>query len=282
MLTQSKFMLLLLTTARAYNVLRRPMHVSFLPRDFPPQSDESVCPSRREAIQRTFAFVATMSTAGAIYGLEPAVADEFVKPPERRSSDIPAFNEEAVKAAEIADAAEAAADMALLDQAEEEMAAATASGNSLSRRAGGMDSNSNTISYDEFLTLLFRDEAEKVQFYGSQGEIVVVTTKDEGLRLTVTDVPGGDGRGATIGPLKVVAKVRDSKVPYSFESLDLKSFRSRNIELNPFSTIQPATDTQNLRTSGTSDMPSKLSSAGLIEKIELPNMNAFKLKIPDF
>ena len=32
--------------------------------------------------------------------------------------------------------------------------------------------------------------------------------------------------------------VRDAKVPYTFEALDLKSFRSKGIELNPFSTIE--------------------------------------------
>ena len=41
-----------------------------------------------------------------------------------------------------------------------------------------------TISYEDFLDALFRGKAEKVQFYGSEGEEAVLTTKS-GDRLKV-------------------------------------------------------------------------------------------------
>jgi len=80
-----------------------------------------------------------------------------------------------------------------------------------------------TISYDDFLESLFRGTAERVQFYGSEGEEVILTTKS-GDRLQVLGV-AKESANSPRGPLSTVAKVRDAKVPLSFESFDLKSFR---------------------------------------------------------
>lgn len=94
------------------------------------------------------------------------------------------------------------------------------------------------VQYDDFLRLLFRDEVLKVQFYGAKGESAVATTRD-GERLSVLGVPS-ENSNSPVSPLRTVAKVRDAGVPYSFESLDLKSFRKSpglNPTLNPFSNI---------------------------------------------
>merc|ERR1712224_1183650 len=73
-----------------------------------------------------------------------------------------------------------------------------------------------------------------VRFYGSMGERVVAETI-QGQRLEVQGVPQ-ESPNSPIGPLKTVAKVRDSGVPYSFESFDLTRPRQRPT-LNPFVTL---------------------------------------------
>ena len=216
--------------------------------------------SRREAL-------ATASSIGGLVALLP--------PAPARAVDEPAFSDAAVRAQKAAGDAEAAADLALLDAAAEKEEKSMAAAMPAASRSAS--SSPSTVTYDKFLDMIFRGDVEKVQFYGLDQETVVLTTKDGGERLTVTDVPGGDGRGATPGPMKVVARVRDAKVPYTFEALDLKSFRSEGIELNPFSTIQrrdAATKAQ--APSGESGG----KGGGLIEKVELPNMNTFQLKLP--
>jgi len=81
-----------------------------------------------------------------------------------------------------------------------------------------------TIEYDDFLSALFLGDAEKVQFYGKEGETAVMTMKKGGARLTVLGVASPSSNSPK-GPLSTVAKVRDAKVPFSFESFDLTSFR---------------------------------------------------------
>jgi len=79
------------------------------------------------------------------------------------------------------------------------------------------------IEYDDFLSAMFDGDVEKVQFYGKAGEIGVLTTK-KGVRLDILGIAPTSSNSPR-GPEMTVAKVRDAKVPFSFESFDLTSFR---------------------------------------------------------
>jgi hypothetical protein len=80
-----------------------------------------------------------------------------------------------------------------------------------------------SISYDDFVLELNQGGAKKVQFYGAFGEDVILTLMD-GTRLSVRGVKKYDP-SSPLGPERTVAKVRDAKVPFSFETFDLYSFR---------------------------------------------------------
>mmetsp|Transcript_67678 Transcript_67678/g.153166 ORF Transcript_67678/g.153166 Transcript_67678/m.153166 type:complete len:279 (+) Transcript_67678:28-864(+) len=107
-----------------------------------------------------------------------------------------------------------------------------------------------TIEYSDFLEVLFRGEAAKVQFYGAEGDVAFLTTK-EGKRLKVLGMAKASNNSDK-GPLSTVARVRDAKVPFSFESFDLVSFRQGKAKgegefqlpkyLNPFEEIKSPED----------------------------------------
>ena len=83
--------------------------------------------------------------------------------------------------------------------------------------------HSNDILPHICLQFLFNGQVSRVQFFGADGSEVIIFT-NEGARLRVDGTPK-ESASSPLSPLKVVAKVRDAKVPYSFESFDLTSFR---------------------------------------------------------
>eukprot|EP00638_Chattonella_subsalsa_P010514 CAMPEP_0117763842 /NCGR_PEP_ID=MMETSP0947-20121206/18969_1 /TAXON_ID=44440 /ORGANISM="Chattonella subsalsa, Strain CCMP2191" /LENGTH=131 /DNA_ID=CAMNT_0005585807 /DNA_START=286 /DNA_END=681 /DNA_ORIENTATION=+ len=83
------------------------------------------------------------------------------------------------------------------------------------------------ISYDEFVQLLSDGEIQKAKFYGSNGDTVVLTLQNS-KEVSIGDGMIKESSTNPQSPLKIVNKLRDARVPYSFD-FDLKKYSKAKV-----------------------------------------------------